>query len=72
MRRLIAIVLMSVFSVVCVLSQEVVFGKNKVQYKKFDWQFIQSDHFDIYFAQSGYELASFTANAAEDAYHSIK
>ena len=25
------------------------FGQNKVQYRDFDWQFIQSQHFDIYY-----------------------
>lgn len=48
------------------------FGKNKVQYKNFKWQFIQTDHFDIYFSQGGYDIAQFTANAAEQAYISIK
>lgn len=52
-------------------AQDGLFGKNKVQYKKFDWHFIQSDHFDIYFAQGGKELAEFTASAAESAYASI-
>jgi hypothetical protein len=27
-------------------AQTTVFGKNKVQYKDFDWYFIQSSHFD--------------------------
>lgn len=48
------------------------FGKNKVQYKRFTWEYIQTSHFDIYFSQDGYELASFTAQAAEDAYDSIR
>ena len=47
------------------------FGKNKVQYKHFTWSFIQSDHFDIYFAGDGEALAQFTAMAAESAYASI-
>jgi Tol biopolymer transport system component len=56
----------------CFLSaQEGNFGKNKVQYKKFDWYFIQTDHFDIYFYQGGEHLANFTAAAAESAYTSI-
>ncbi|MBN1396615.1 MAG: PD40 domain-containing protein [Bacteroidetes bacterium] len=53
-------------------AQNSVFGKNKVQYKYFHWQYIQSDHFDIYFSQDGYEIAQFTASAAENAYESIK
>ncbi|MCK5572550.1 MAG: PD40 domain-containing protein, partial [Bacteroidetes bacterium] len=52
-------------------AQQVYFGKNKVQYHRFDWQFIQSDHFDIYFSQDGQYLAEFTAAAAESAYASI-
>lgn len=47
------------------------FGKNKVQYKNFTWSFIQSDHFDVYFAGDGEALAQFTAMAAESAYTSI-
>jgi Tol biopolymer transport system component len=53
-------------------AQNSVFGKNKVQYKDFRWQYIQTDHFDIYFSQDGYDIAQFTANAAEAAYTSIK
>jgi Tol biopolymer transport system component len=43
------------------------FGKNKVQYKYFDWYFIQTKHFDIYFNNNGETLAEFTAHASEDA-----
>src|SRR5216117_3916623 len=25
------------------------FGRNKVQYEKFDWRIMKSDHFDLYF-----------------------
>lgn len=48
------------------------FGKNKVQYKDFDWFYIQTDHFDIYFNQYGETLAEFTSKAAEDALSSIQ
>ena len=47
------------------------FGKNKVQYKNFEWYFIQSKHFDVYFYPQEYYLAEFTAEAAEAAYASI-
>ena len=43
------------------------FGKNKVQYKDFDWYYIQTEHFDIYFSQTGESLAEFTSKAAEEA-----
>lgn len=48
------------------------FGKNKVQYKDFDWYYIQTSHFDIYFSQNGETLAEFAANAAESALASIQ
>jgi Tol biopolymer transport system component len=48
------------------------FGKNKVQYDKFAWYYIQTRHFDIYFYQKGDSIARFTAIAAEDALKSIQ
>jgi len=44
------------------------FGKNKVQYKSFDWYYIQTKHFDIYYYENGYDIAKFSADALEDAY----
>ena len=41
------------------------FGQNKVQYKTFDWSYLQSKHFDIYFSQDGEYLAQFAAQVAE-------
>src|SRR5512140_2255849 len=52
-------------------AQEEVFGKNKVQYTRFSWSYLQTDHFDIYFSQGGRWLAEFAASAAETAYTSI-
>ncbi|MEK9135699.1 MAG: peptidase S9, partial [Bacteroidota bacterium] len=51
--------------------QDTQFGKNKVQYTKFNYYFIQSDHFDLYFTEGGESLAEFTAAAAESAYARI-
>jgi len=48
------------------------FGQNKVQYKNFDWYYIQTKHFDIYFTDQGDMLAEFTAKAAEDALTKIQ
>lgn len=60
------------FILVSMLSaQDGNFGKNKVQYKPFNWSFIQSSHFDIYFYDGGASIANFTAVAAESAYASI-
>ncbi|MCO6474033.1 MAG: PD40 domain-containing protein [Melioribacteraceae bacterium] len=47
------------------------FGKNKVQYKDFEWMYIQTNHFDIYFSEEGRDIAEFTANVAEEALENI-
>ena len=48
------------------------FGKNKIQYANFDWRFIQSKHFDVYYYPGAEKLAEFTAEVAEDAYLQLK
>lgn len=52
-------------------AQSASFGKNKVQYKTFDWHYIQTTHFDLYFDRGNEGLAAFAADAAESAYTSI-
>ncbi|MFQ5608517.1 MAG: hypothetical protein ACE5GA_11260, partial [Candidatus Zixiibacteriota bacterium] len=47
-------------------AQETYFGKNKVIYRTFDWRFIQSEHFDVYYYDEQYALAKFTAEALEE------
>ncbi|MBN1465627.1 PD40 domain-containing protein, partial [candidate division KSB1 bacterium] len=44
------------------------FGKNKVQHKTLEWQYLQSEHFDIYFTDGGESIAAFTARVAEESY----
>ncbi|MCC5942074.1 MAG: PD40 domain-containing protein, partial [Balneolaceae bacterium] len=42
------------------------FGKNRVQYETFDWRYIETDHFDIYYYDAkNYHLAQFTAETVE-------
>ncbi|MGB4842915.1 MAG: hypothetical protein WBP16_00470 [Ferruginibacter sp.] len=41
------------------------FGKNRVQFKKFKWNYYQSKNFNIYYYQNGEELAKFIAQSAE-------
>ncbi|UCD16616.1 MAG: PD40 domain-containing protein [Candidatus Zixiibacteriota bacterium] len=52
-------------------AQETMFGKNKVQYEKFDWQYIQTRHFDIYFYEQQYATAKYAAEVLEDAYELV-
>lgn len=48
------------------------FGKNKLQYGTFDWQYLQSEHFDIYFTEGGKGVATFVAQVAEDSYQALR
>ncbi len=48
------------------------FGQNKVNYKNYDWYFIQSKHFDIYFTKGGEKAAEFTAKYAEESLQKIQ
>jgi Tol biopolymer transport system component len=48
------------------------FGKNKTQYKNFDWKYIESTHFDIYYDAGSKALADFAAIALENALVSIQ
>lgn len=47
------------------------FGKNKVQYDQYNWRYIQTEHFDIYFYKGGKKLATFAAEIAEQAIRDI-
>ncbi|MBS4028144.1 MAG: PD40 domain-containing protein [Ignavibacteriales bacterium] len=71
MKHIFTFILFSILSLSISISQESLFGKNKVQYHSFNWYYIQSSHFDIYFTDGGEELATFTADEAEKAYRSI-
>ncbi len=48
------------------------FGKNKVQYEKFNWRYIQTKHFDVFFHNNNKTLAVFTGIVAESALASIQ
>jgi hypothetical protein len=43
------------------------FGKNKVQYRTFDWRVVSSPHFDVYFYSGGDSLALRVLDLAEKA-----
>ncbi len=53
-------------------AQEPYFGKNKVQYKSFDWHYIQTENFNIYYYKGEYTLAKFAADVLENAYLKVK
>src|SRR6218665_2618023 len=57
------LVLSSVMSFAQVNS--VLFGRNRVQYEKFKWQYYQTQNFNVYFYEGGQELAKYVLQAAE-------
>ena len=48
------------------------FGKNRLQFKKFNWQYYQTQNFNTYFSQNGQELAKYVAQVAEKELPSIE
>ena len=63
-----ALVLIASFATAPANAQDEYFGKNKVQWRSFDWKFIQTPHFDVYFYQDSYDLSKFAAAVLESAY----
>jgi Tol biopolymer transport system component len=47
------------------------FGKNRIQYKDFNWRFFHTDNFDIYFYDGGEWLARTAAEFLEDEFEKI-
>src|SRR5436190_1003159 len=48
------------------------FGKNRVQYQKFNWKFYQTENFNTYFSQDGLALGKYVAQVAEEQLSSIE
>jgi len=68
-KKILSILVVMLLAQVSLFAQ---FGKNKVQYKSFEWYYIQTKHFDIYFTDGGDMLAEFTAKIAENALSKIQ
>lgn len=48
------------------------FGRNKVQYEKFEWKVLKTTHFDIFYYDDFGEMAEIGANYAEEAFDEFK
>ncbi len=48
------------------------FGKNKVQYENFDWKYIETVNFDVYYNDGSKYIAEFSARALEKSLTSIQ
>lgn len=65
-------VLLFVFFQCAVMAQYYSFGRNKVQYSKFDWKVLKTEHFDIYYYDQFEDMAKIGAAYAEDAFVDLK
>ena len=52
-------------------AQETYFGKNKVRYQDFDWSYIKTRRFDVYFYGNAYPVAKFAAEVLESSYQEV-
>lgn len=48
------------------------FGRNKVQYEKFDWKVLKTEHFDIYYYDETEQVAEIGGYYAEEVYEELK
>ena len=72
MKRIFSVLIVAVLVLMATAeAQETYFGKNKVRYKNFDWDYIQTRHFDVYFYEDAYPTAKFSATVLESAYVEI-
>jgi len=47
------------------------FGKNRIQYRNFDWKIVRTSNFEIYYYQDGTQIANLTAQYAESEFDRI-
>ena len=70
-RKILALIVLTSLLSTAAAAQETYFGKNKVRYRDFDWNYIQTRHFDIYFYEDAYSIAKFSAEVLESAYKEV-
>ncbi|HSK13685.1 MAG TPA: hypothetical protein VK907_10750, partial [Phnomibacter sp.] len=42
------------------------FGKNRIQYRKYNWRYYQTPNFNVHFSEGGLELAKYVLQVAEE------
>lgn len=68
MKRTLCVLTLLIVLMASAVVQAQGFGQNKVQYDNFEWNYISSPHFDVYFYEGGYDLAVFSVEVLESAY----
>lgn len=64
-RIVVLLVLISIIGEASAQVNAVTFGKNRMQYKKRNWQYYQTDNFNVFFYENGKELAKYILQIAE-------
>ena len=49
-------------------AQTVPFGKNKIQYRNFDWHVLSGEHLDVYYYPAEEDLAKLALSYGEESY----
>ncbi len=57
-----------ILSISSAWAQYITFGKNKVNYRDFEWRVLRNDRFEFYFYPEEEELARYALSAAEEGY----
>ena len=68
MKKLFALLTAGLFSSASLIHAQVnsvEFGKNRVQFQKFNWKYYQTENFNTYFSQDGLSLGKYVAQVAE-------
>lgn len=73
MRSILASLALAIlFFVPDVAAQTVPFGKNKIQYRDFNWQILSGEHIDVYYYPEEEQLARLTLAYAEESYRFLE
>ncbi|MCX6825722.1 MAG: hypothetical protein NTV06_00440, partial [candidate division Zixibacteria bacterium] len=67
-KKVLLILTVGLMTISVAKAQETYFGRNKVQFGRFSWEYIQSRHFDVYYYANEYGTAKFAASVLESAY----
>ena len=70
-RKILTLIILTSLLSAAAAAQETYFGKNKVRYRDFDWSYVQTRHFDVYFYEDSYPMAKFSADVLESAYKEV-
>ena len=65
------LLLILLFSSADIFSQFFYFGRNKVQYREFEWKVLHTKHFDIYYYGDMLHMAEIGSYYAEEVYDEL-